>query len=354
MKTDMNKTKKVFALLFCMIFAFATICPIAFASADDFDVKGSPAYEREKLKEFFNQTNEDGVTNGELMCAEMTPWFGFEQIDYDPSSVYALNSLLDTPYFGYRGISERLSLSLYAQVDIEKPRALLNPRLCGTLDLSGTDIGLLEDYYGGNCNISSIYLNDCNNLTGIAYSSPGLVELHALNSGFKSGLKGVDIKSDSLRVLEIRLKPADTPIIMNVLGSGHFNFNYNSVGRGTKLTLTGSEQPFYWESNDALMYSATAYPNDGAKFLGWYSGGELVSDAAKYYDVATNGANVTAVFAGDANGDGVVDMSDALSIMRSGMGLDAQGEIGMCDIDGDTQITTSDSLVLMRFVLGLD
>ncbi len=57
---------------------------------------------------------------------------------------------------------------------------------------------------------------------------------------------------------------------------------------------------------------------------------------------------------GDANGDGVVDVQDAVMVMRHALNLIALPDeaISICDMDGDGQITVQDAVLVMRAALG--
>ena len=58
---------------------------------------------------------------------------------------------------------------------------------------------------------------------------------------------------------------------------------------------------------------------------------------------------------GDANGDGTVDLADALIVMRHAMGLSEiyEPNQGLCDVNGDGVIDMADALLILRFAMGI-
>lgn len=87
--------------------------------------------------------------------------------------------------------------------------------------------------------------------------------------------------------------------------------------------------------------------HDGYTFVRWENGSERV-----YGDV-----NVSAIFAppfipGDADGNGVVNVSDALTIMRYALDNDLPGVVAeAADYNGDGEVTATDALLLLRDVM---
>jgi 2',3'-cyclic-nucleotide 2'-phosphodiesterase (5'-nucleotidase family) len=58
---------------------------------------------------------------------------------------------------------------------------------------------------------------------------------------------------------------------------------------------------------------------------------------------------------GDVNGDGVIDMADALLVMRHTMGVDeiAEPNLPFADVNGDGVVDMADALLITRYVMGL-
>ena len=107
-------------------------------------------------------------------------------------------------------------------------------------------------------------------------------------------------------------------------------------------------------------FNVCAYAGTGAEFLGWYDEtGALVSETEEF----TVDGSYTELIArfeggavpGDMSGDGVVDIVDALSILRAAMGLitATPEQIAVCDMDGDNELTVADALQVMRTAMSL-
>ena len=58
---------------------------------------------------------------------------------------------------------------------------------------------------------------------------------------------------------------------------------------------------------------------------------------------------------GDADGNGVLNYSDALLILRASIGLETlpQEILDICDVSGDGIANYSDALLILRFSIGL-
>ncbi|MBR4658799.1 MAG: dockerin type I repeat-containing protein [Clostridia bacterium] len=100
----------------------------------------------------------------------------------------------------------------------------------------------------------------------------------------------------------------------------------------------------------------------GSTFVGWYDeNGVLISTEIEYsYSITENGA-FTAVFEGgrmpgDADGNGVIDTTDALYVLRCALGIDgdANAMMAVCDMDGSGTIDTTDALLILRMALGIE
>ncbi|MBQ1388807.1 MAG: dockerin type I repeat-containing protein [Clostridia bacterium] len=58
---------------------------------------------------------------------------------------------------------------------------------------------------------------------------------------------------------------------------------------------------------------------------------------------------------GDIDGDGAITANDALTILRSSVGMTdlTTEQIKLADIDGDEQITANDALAVLRYSVGI-
>ena len=60
------------------------------------------------------------------------------------------------------------------------------------------------------------------------------------------------------------------------------------------------------------------------------------------------------VYGGDVNADGSISLPDALTIMRSAMGIIPQLELDDADINADDAVQLDDAIVLARLCLGIE
>ena len=134
-----------------------------------------------------------------------------------------------------------------------------------------------------------------------------------------------------------------------------------SEGNGTVGYLYYQE---YNENGDVanVVELAAAYPGDGERFAGWYGedGTPLYFDPE--FDLSECGeAQLTARFGepgsipGDADGNGIVDTTDALIVLRAALGIsgDAEALLDACDMDANGAIDTTDALLILRMALGI-
>lgn len=85
--------------------------------------------------------------------------------------------------------------------------------------------------------------------------------------------------------------------------------------------------------------------------------GELIGSNAEgdFVIGAEDGiSNVTMVYGGDVNADGSISLPDALTIMRSAMGIIPQLELDDADMNADDAVQLDDAIVLARLCLGIE
>ena len=109
-------------------------------------------------------------------------------------------------------------------------------------------------------------------------------------------------------------------------------------------------------------FVAAAYGNEGYHFAEWRTeDGEFISDEHILYADETDAARIVAVFEqdeiipGDVNGDGTVDMTDALLVMRAVLSLIefSPEQMEAAEMNGDGEINMADALLILRMSLGL-
>ena len=100
-----------------------------------------------------------------------------------------------------------------------------------------------------------------------------------------------------------------------------------------------------------VEYGGSAEPpevpvHDGYIFLGW---------EGSFINVTSNVA-VTARYGvlGDADGNGEVEASDALLVLRMAMDIiETPANIILIDADGDGEVTAGDALLILRYAMGI-
>ena len=121
--------------------------------------------------------------------------------------------------------------------------------------------------------------------------------------------------------------------------------------------------------------SLNAYPSQGYVFKGWYCGETLVSEVASFnylmpnenttltarfiYDPADpadpsspEGANPQTLLTGDANGDGSVDVTDAVAVINAYLTSDQSSiNTGVADVNHDGVIDITDAVAIINLYL---
>ncbi len=118
-------------------------------------------------------------------------------------------------------------------------------------------------------------------------------------------------------------------------------------------------------SGTVYLSEETAYavPDPGSQFFGWYSeSGQLITENAQLDANDTEYARVSARFTGavtvvlgDADGNGSVEVPDALIALRGAMSIISltPEQQAACDVNGDGSVTVNDALLILRKAMGL-
>lgn len=167
--------------------------------------------------------------------------------------------------------------------------------------------------------------------------------LTELNLSANPMLNYLDCTNNRLRML--RLSENDSLPLNTVLavGSGAFDCE------------------IYFPANDVLMHAS---PASGEEFLGWYNeNDERISSGLTFTGVYNGENTIFAKFSsasivpgsGDADGNGSVNVSDALLALRRAMGLIGDEAINTeaADMDGDGAVSVSDAVTILRTAMGL-
>lgn len=124
-----------------------------------------------------------------------------------------------------------------------------------------------------------------------------------------------------------------------------------------RISANGSGTVYY---SDGTAY---AVPGSGSQFFGWYSeNGQLITQSAQLSASSTQFTRVSAHFTGavtvvlgDADGNGAVDVQDALMVLRAAMSIiSLSGDAAYAaDVNGDGSVTVNDALQILRKAMGL-
>lgn len=201
----------------------------------------------------------------------------------------------------------------------------LHPDFGGSFDISGTLTEQINSPLPGATHITSVIVDNCENLKELTFNDQQYcTRFSAVNC---PSLKEVNVTGCKLE--RITVQPAEYTQVLDVIaiGNGNIGINYNSA--------------------TMRLYAKT----DADNFLGWYVDGECVG-TNKIFAYSGTGT-VYACFAGDANGDGIINVLDANLIMRKALSGFSPSDISICDLDNNGDISTSDAVLAIRIGMGL-
>ena len=356
------------------------------------DVDGYYEHDCQKVVAFLEQTDENGVKNGEKLNE-----------NYDPADpeTWVFEDSWGDEYTKFNWIAVDGKLRLFS-VNVECGLDSRNNHesLCGPLDLS--DCTALRKVYCGlatyyedndegiitNNNISEININGCtalkylncsyNNLTelevndnaALTYLDCGSNELTELDVSHNTALTYFNCRRNNLSELDLSsntaltyLKCSDNNLTeLDLSHNPHLPLDYvKSEGNGTI--------GYWYDEEEVGITGVTAVPHSGAEFIGWFNeaGGLIASvDDCSYDDGQyswnyeyTNETVLIAKFTeaepipGDADGDGELTSDDVLLSMRAVMELEELTDemLANCDMNGDGVVNFTDALIMLRMVL---
>lgn len=271
--------------------------------------------DQDKLREFFSQlTDEDNVTNGTRVLSIV---YG-EHTEYDPFDYSQLLSMKNIEW------TDGLISAFYTTVRLD-PCMWPSVDLYGTLDLSDTNTHIIN--IGSPTHISALYANGCANLYQLSFSSKNDVSVIEVTDG------------NPLQNCYVKAPVRSAKFDIENFGS---TFGFNTLGRGTvKMNYDGDYISFFKVNG----YTAEYYSN-GVLLDKNYGDGINI-----YPDDGIN--DVTVIFGGDADGDGTLTLGDALSIMRTALGIAPEFEGSIGDMNADGEIHLDDAITLARICLGV-
>ena len=328
MKTSFkNKLCLILALVFALVCAAPAFASMT-SAADISD------YDKEKLLAFWQQEAYDGLNNGEAVYDFPEGCYFFDtRPEYDGSYYTHLLEL--------RGPGENVPFILYLQFSVpgtdgtvggEKESSLItmHPDLYGPLDLSGTNVNEILTQEGDLTHITNVNLNDCPHLGYFIFrDQPAASKFSAVNS---SHLSAINTVGSTFTSMDFDLYDISKTMHVRAFGNG---------------SIAVRHDPRYY-GDEIRLY---AVPENEGSFLGWYLNNECVSEELEM--VVDDGGNYTAVFGGDANGDGAITVTDAILALRASMGVVELANADMADVNGSGSVDVGDAIIILRFAMGI-
>ena len=320
------------ALLFCI-----SIIPSALAVG----VAELPESDQEKLLAFWQQEAYDGLTNAEAVYDYHIP----DSINHLSSPSYGggyYTILIREQSAGGGRIGYDFNFAYYIPVsgvnedgDAWSGVWDVYPDLYGPLDLSGTGLMKLGVWRGeemthpllpGQTHITSVTLDGCDLLRTAKFSGQ---EYCGIFSALDCPqLSKVELLDGAFRRIDVGTELYEKTVGAAAFGSGSIGMAFDAEN-GEEITLA-------------------AYPENDI-FIGWFDDGELVSRELEC--TVTDGGNYRAVFGGDADGDGVLTVTDAVLALRMAMNLLDGGN--SVDVNGSGGADISDAIMILRFAMGI-
>ena len=334
-------------------------------------------HDYQKMVAFFEQTDENGVRNGEKLSWDYDPtdprtWRGYDG-DYCRGSIgwtiVAGEYRLYEIFFGGRSNgNDAEPLELVGFLDVSGCTALAEVRCSslGDIQLTGLDVSgcaALEALACDGNELTELDVSGCTALTSLDCIENQLTELDISTNNtelvllwcYKNQLTELDVSANAalewlscsenhLTELDLSNNPRIDIDTISAEGSGF-------IGVGTD------------EIDDFCFYiKAASVP--GNSFCGWYAvDGTLLSTNIEINRNDFDGVNdfiakftaSTPGGVGDVDGDGAVRVSDAVLIMRYALGLiEFTPEQILCgDVDGDGFVKVADAVMVIRIALGL-
>lgn len=312
-------------------------------------------HDYQKMVAFFEQTDENGVRNGEKLSEDYDPtdpetWWEYDG-DYCRGSIewttVAGEYRLYEIFFGGSSNSAH-PLELVGNLDVSGCTALVKVRCWswGDIQLTGLDVS--------GCAALEVLDCDGNELTELDISGCAALEaldcrnnwLTELDVSANTRLSYLYCSGNQLTELDLSNNPRIDIDTISAEGSGF-------IGVSTE----GDE-------NYGIYYCIEAASVPGNSFCGWYAvDGTLLSTNVEINRNDFDGVNdfiakftaSTPGGVGDVDGDGVVRVSDAVLIMRYALGLiEFTPEQILCgDVDGDGFVKVADAVMVIRIALGL-
>ena len=304
--------KRILAAVIAAVFAVLNVASALPVFALDESTTRYPTpegyndHDYQKLVAFLEQTDDEGVKNGEKLSE-----------DYDPIDPETWGTYWDGQRFQW--------IESYGELRIQTIYVDWCG-LCGTLDVSGCTA--LEELWCSGNNLTTL---DVSNNTA----------LQTLHCHFNN-LTELDLSHNSHLPLDCVKSEGN-----GTIGYGHFEEQYD-VASVTAVPHSGAEFIGWFNEAGELIVSADdCYYNYDENQYSWQWYGSINETVliAKFTEAEP--------IPGDADGDGELTNEDVLLLMRAVMELEEMTEdmIANCDMNGDGVVNFTDALIMLRMVL---
>ncbi len=341
----MRSLKKTRRALMCAALALALAAVFAASWAGAVPAAGDGSLlnetDRAELLAFWQQEAYGGMNNGEAVYDIALGDGGFLE---EPAPQYdggCITHLIQTGFLGSESIITSFDFNYSlpgwqgeagrGNAPRLSPLVTVYPDLYGPLDLHGSSVRFFGSPVEDQTHITRLDLNDCPNLVKLVFCGQyHCAEVTALSC---PNLNYVKLLGGAYKAVKFHPFFTENPVEASAFGGGSVGAWYQAGG--------GSIQ----------HASVFAYP-DGDCFVGWFEDGQLVSTELEYYNEA--GGRLTACFGGDADGNGSIDVSDAVTVMRRAMAVtQTDGNDAMMDVNSNGTVDVADAALILRFALGL-
>ena len=377
------KKRILFALLACLLAVSSLYLPAyARIEAEYNTPSGYNDNDYQKLVAFFETADGSGVKNGKKLSPSYSPsdpstWTNIGTVDGVQTTI-GVNWVTSG---GKKRASEIIlqGLGMVGELNVGGCSALTEieceHNALTKIELSGCSA--LEYLYFTDNQVTSINVSPCpqlwalfcgeNRLSALNISSNPNIgslscegnSLSSLNVSNLYSLRFLDCGDNSLSALNVSNCP--DLMLLNCAGNRlkSLDLRNNSMLYFSTVTANGSGTIGHTHGSNGYDF-VSASPDPGYSFLGWYTqSGELVSRDRELSESGYPARNVVARFGeavpGDANGDGTVDTTDALLILRCALGISGSADelLANCDMDGNGTIDTTDALIVLRMALNI-
>lgn len=382
--------KRIIALLLAVLMT-ALLIPAAadpdYTVPTDYD-----EHDYRKLISFLEQTDEDGIKNGDKVSPNYDP--------NDPDTLGHVTWTESVPkklyYVGYYYNIVDVTDKLVGDLDLSDCESLVTVRCSrnylSSINLSGCSS--LEYLACGMNEIENLNLSGCSSLVLLWCRNNYLLELDL--SEF-ADLDFVDCIGNFLTDIDLSANPYLPLDAVHSSGNGY-------VGFASYLSNSEPMIPVDQTPGELIGSAVVASPEEGETFIGWYNElNELLSTETTLIFSTESAVEVTAVFTqngtvvtpeptdipeptdtpepteipeptntpeptdipeptevpeptmGDVNGDRTVDSSDALLALRYSLSLIELNEyqLAVADVNADGLVNSQDALLILRYALGL-